>query len=362
MTKPGTRRSWIAPQSRRTSHARSGFVAIVRSLWIDAICGASTRRFSVWAKDRRRRISPLGLSCAFERLGPCSTPGPSSIGTVSRSPTSSVATGAAGGSPRRRLGTRSGSCAGAVSCAAPTGSRPCSIPRPSSSPTPARNCVTTRAMTAATTAPRSRSHPSWWRRSGAGIRVSRPSRFTARRGSTSSSGCCWRPPAAAPTPTSSPNGRSCWRRRHWSAVTARAPGRAPGHRPGPAPAGRGSPGSTGRRSVPVTAGPGSLAGGLPASPQPPLQRDHGLHDLASPHAPARPRRARAPRWRQANLARLAADLGFADQSHLCRVVRAETGSTPSALRRAGRARRPRWEVAAPQSTGRASQSQSQRLK
>jgi AraC-like DNA-binding protein len=33
-----------------------------------------------------------------------------------------------------------------------------------------------------------------------------------------------------------------------------------------------------------------------------------------------------------NLARLAADLGFADQSHLCRVVRSETGSTPSALR------------------------------
>lgn len=35
-----------------------------------------------------------------------------------------------------------------------------------------------------------------------------------------------------------------------------------------------------------------------------------------------------------NLARLAADLGFADQSHLCRVIRAETGSTPSALREA----------------------------
>ncbi len=34
-----------------------------------------------------------------------------------------------------------------------------------------------------------------------------------------------------------------------------------------------------------------------------------------------------------DLARLAADLGFADQSHLCRVVRDETGSTPSALRR-----------------------------
>jgi AraC-like DNA-binding protein len=34
------------------------------------------------------------------------------------------------------------------------------------------------------------------------------------------------------------------------------------------------------------------------------------------------------------LARLAADLGFADQSHLCRVVRSETGSVPSALRSA----------------------------
>jgi AraC-like DNA-binding protein len=35
-----------------------------------------------------------------------------------------------------------------------------------------------------------------------------------------------------------------------------------------------------------------------------------------------------------NLAWLAADLGFADQSHLCRVVRSETGSTPSVLRQA----------------------------
>jgi AraC-like DNA-binding protein len=35
-----------------------------------------------------------------------------------------------------------------------------------------------------------------------------------------------------------------------------------------------------------------------------------------------------------DLARLAADLGFADQSHLCRVVRAETGRTPAALRAA----------------------------
>ncbi len=33
-----------------------------------------------------------------------------------------------------------------------------------------------------------------------------------------------------------------------------------------------------------------------------------------------------------DLARLAADLGVSDQSHLCRVIRSETGSTPSALR------------------------------
>lgn len=35
-----------------------------------------------------------------------------------------------------------------------------------------------------------------------------------------------------------------------------------------------------------------------------------------------------------HLARLAAELGFADQSHLCRVIRSETGQTPSHLRRA----------------------------
>jgi AraC-like DNA-binding protein len=35
-----------------------------------------------------------------------------------------------------------------------------------------------------------------------------------------------------------------------------------------------------------------------------------------------------------DLARLAADVGFADQSHLCRVMRAETGQAPSALRQA----------------------------
>ena len=35
-----------------------------------------------------------------------------------------------------------------------------------------------------------------------------------------------------------------------------------------------------------------------------------------------------------DLTRLAADLGFADHSHLCRVVRRETGRTPSGLRAA----------------------------
>ncbi len=35
-----------------------------------------------------------------------------------------------------------------------------------------------------------------------------------------------------------------------------------------------------------------------------------------------------------DLARIAAEVGFADQSHLCRVVGQETGSTPSSLRRA----------------------------
>jgi AraC-like DNA-binding protein len=34
-----------------------------------------------------------------------------------------------------------------------------------------------------------------------------------------------------------------------------------------------------------------------------------------------------------DLARLAAELGFADQSHLCRVMRDEAGHPPSALRR-----------------------------
>jgi AraC-like DNA-binding protein len=36
---------------------------------------------------------------------------------------------------------------------------------------------------------------------------------------------------------------------------------------------------------------------------------------------------------ESDLARISADVGFADQSHLCRVIGQETGSTPAALRR-----------------------------
>jgi AraC-like DNA-binding protein len=38
-----------------------------------------------------------------------------------------------------------------------------------------------------------------------------------------------------------------------------------------------------------------------------------------------------------DLSRLAADVGFSDQSHLSRVVRGETGATPGGLRAALRA-------------------------
>jgi AraC-like DNA-binding protein len=37
---------------------------------------------------------------------------------------------------------------------------------------------------------------------------------------------------------------------------------------------------------------------------------------------------------ESDLARIAADVGFADQGHMCRVIRQETGSTPAALRHA----------------------------
>lgn len=66
-----------------------------------------------------------------------------------------------------------------------------------------------------------------------------------------------------------------------------------------------------------------------------------LFHAAAGHTLSRHRmrlRARAALERLAggepSLARVAADVGFADQSHLCRVIRSETGHTPSALRRA----------------------------
>ena len=97
------------------------------------------------------------------------------------------------------------------------------------------------------------------------------------------------------TPTSSPNARSCSPRRRWS---RRIPGVSAHH----------------------------------------LSR---IFRAAAGHTMSRHRmrlRARAALERLAggerSLARLAADLGFADQSHLCRVIRSETGQTPSALRRA----------------------------
>lgn len=81
----------------------------------------------------------------------------------------------------------------------------------------------------------------------------------------------------------------------------------------------------------------ALASSLATSPHH-LSR---LFRTATGHTISRHRmrlRARAALERLAagerNLSRLAADLGFADQSHLCRVVRSETGSTPSSLRAA----------------------------
>ncbi|HEY3190929.1 MAG TPA: helix-turn-helix transcriptional regulator, partial [Solirubrobacteraceae bacterium] len=81
----------------------------------------------------------------------------------------------------------------------------------------------------------------------------------------------------------------------------------------------------------------ALAGALAVSPHH-LSR---IFRAATGHTIARHRmrlRARTALERLAggdhDLARLAADLGFADQSHLCRVIRAETGRTPSALRHA----------------------------
>lgn len=69
------------------------------------------------------------------------------------------------------------------------------------------------------------------------------------------------------------------------------------------------------------ADPRRVAAGRPAT----VRERRRLADAAHGALAADPERS---------LARLAADLGFADQSHLCRVIRSETRHTPSALRRA----------------------------
>jgi AraC-like DNA-binding protein len=51
-----------------------------------------------------------------------------------------------------------------------------------------------------------------------------------------------------------------------------------------------------------------------------------------PRARSDPRFTRTEEGGEPCLARLAADLGFADQAHLTRVVRRELDETPSALR------------------------------
>jgi len=59
------------------------------------------------------------------------------------------------------------------------------------------------------------------------------------------------------------------------------------------------------------------------------------HTLARHRVRLRVRRAlHALAGGERDLARLAPELGFTDQSYMCRVIRAETGSTPRALRRA----------------------------
>jgi AraC-like DNA-binding protein len=107
--------------------------------------------------------------------------------------------------------------------------------------------------------------------------------------------------------------------------------------------------ATARARRVLVEGAREVLAGEPACPLPELSRTlatspHHLSRIfraATGHTIARHRmrlRARAVLERLAggehNLARLAADLGFADQSHLCRVIRAETGQVPSALRHA----------------------------
>ncbi len=62
--------------------------------------------------------------------------------------------------------------------------------------------------------------------------------------------------------------------------------------------------------------------------------DHRAHRLQTPHPAARLCRFGSPRYGDEDLARLAAVLGFTDQSHLTHTIRSENGTTPAALRRA----------------------------
>jgi AraC-like DNA-binding protein len=107
--------------------------------------------------------------------------------------------------------------------------------------------------------------------------------------------------------------------------------------------------ATARARRTIVAGARELLAADPGCPLPELARSLAVspHHLSrifravTGHTISRHRmrlRARAALERLAggddDLARLAADLGFADQSHLCRVVGAETGEVPSALREA----------------------------
>jgi AraC-like DNA-binding protein len=124
----------------------------------------------------------------------------------------------------------------------------------------------------------------------------------------------------------------------------------------------GRPATTRARRVAVDGAREALAAD-PDRPLPALARELAIspHHLsrvfrsATGHTIARHRmrlRARRALDRLAggerDLARIAADVGFADQSHLHRVLRGETGRTPAELRhelgRRGRDSNPRWSV------------------
>lgn len=126
-------------------------------------------------------------------------------------------------------------------------------------------------------------------------------------------------------------------------VAAQALGQAdPRHLPASRPA-------TARARRELVDGARAVLAAEPGCPLPQLARrlavsPHHLSRIfhaATGHTISRHRmrlRARAALERLAggerDLARLAADIGFADQSHLCRVMRAEAGQVPSALREA----------------------------